>query len=413
MATKESPPGARVITIGCRLNQYYSQLIREMLEQAGYDARRAEPELVVVNACAVTGRAERDTRRAVRKALAGAKKVIVTGCPGESVLAMGADVMTYQELARELGVIMPGGISGFAGRARAYLMVQSGCDFSCSYCVVPGLRGPSISRPFGEILSEAENLAAAGFKELVITGTQTGDWHEGKRDLVWLLAQLLERIAGVRFRLSSVEPQYLTPDLVDVIASAGWRVADHLHLPVQSGSNRVLGEMGRPYTLREYEKRAMAAISAIPTLALGTDVIAGFPTETHEDFRETLSFLADFPFAYAHVFSYSRRPGTRSFSLGEMPSAIVKERVSSLLAVDQANRLKFAKRFVGEELVVVGETRRARITLATSGNYLRLRVKGLAPGSLARVRVTRVGEGRLVGAGLVPALCKEKKICQR
>lgn len=391
-------PGARVITIGCRLNQYYSQLIREMLARAGYDVRGTEPELVVVNACAVTGRAERDTRRAVRKALSGSKNVIVTGCPGNSIPDLGADVMGYEELARKLGIEMPEGISGFAGRARAYLRVQSGCDFSCAYCVVPRLRGPSASRAFGEIAAEAERLADAGFKELIITGTQIGDWHEGKRNLAWLLAQLTKRIHGVRFRLSSVEPQYMGPDLIDVMASAGWRIADHLHLPLQSGSDRILMEMGRPYTLGEYEKKARSAISAIPTLALGTDIIVGFPRETNENFNETFSFLRDFPFAYAHVFSYSARPGTRSFSLGEMPSAVVKERVRSLLAVDRANRLKFAESFIGEEMIVVGERRKDGATLATSGNYLRLRVRGLAPGCLARVRMTRMDEGELVGA---------------
>jgi threonylcarbamoyladenosine tRNA methylthiotransferase MtaB len=403
MATKEPMPVARVITVGCRLNQYYSQLIREMLARAGYDVRGAEPELVVVNACAVTGRAERDTRRAVRKGLSEARRVIVTGCPGESIPGLGADVMAYEELARELGIEMPEGISGFAGRARAFLRVQSGCDFSCSYCVVPRLRGPSVSRAFGEIAAEAERLAAAGFREIVVMGTQTGDWQEGSHDLSWLICQLTGRIPGVRFRLSSLEPAHLTPRLIDAIAGAAWRVADHLHLPLQSGSDRILSEMGRPYTLKEYEKKARAAISAIPTLALGTDIIAGFPAENEEDFRETLSFLRDFPFAYAHVFSYSARPGTRSFSLEEMSSVIVKERVSSLLAVDRANRLKFAKRFVGEEMIVVGERKKDGATLATSGNYLRLGVKGLAPGCLARVRITRVGEAELVGAG--PRAC--------
>lgn len=396
-------PGARVITIGCRLNQYYSQLIREMLARAGYDVRGTKPELVVVNACAVTGRAERDTRRAVRKALSVSKNVIVTGCSGNSIPDLGADVMDYEDLAQKLGIEMPEGISGFAGRARAYLRVQSGCDFSCAYCVVPRLRGPSASRASGEIFAEAENLADAGFKELVITGTQIGDWHEGKRNLAWLLAQLTKRIPGVRFRLSSVEPQYMGPDLIDVMASAGWRIADHLHLPLQSGSDRILMGMGRPYTLGEYEKKARSAISAIPTLALGTDIIVGFPGETNEDFNETLSFLRDFPFAYAHVFSYSARPGTRSFSLGEMPSAVVKERVRSLLAVDRANRLKFAESFIGEEMIVVGERRKDGATLATSGNYLRLRVRGLAPGCLARVRMTRMDEGEIT----------EKETCLR
>jgi len=413
--------GARVITIGCRLNQYYSQLIREMLAKAGYDPQGEKPDLFVVNACAVTGRAERDTRRAVRKALSSARRVIVTGCPGESIHGLGAETMTYEGLARELGVEMPDGISGFAGRARAFLRIQSGCDFSCSYCVVPRLRGPSASRPFGELIREAENLALAGFKEIVITGTQTGDWRERGHGLSWLLAQLLERIPGVRFRLSSIEPQYLSPELVDTMAGAGWRVADHLHLPLQSGSDRVLSEMGRPYRLREYEERALMALSAMPGLAIGTDIIAGFPTETEKDFRETLSFLRDFPFAYAHIFSYSRRPGTRSFPLGEMASAVVKERVSSLLAVDRANRLKFAKRFVGKDLIVVGEKRSGGATLAISGNYLRLRVKGLEPGSLARVRMMGVGEGKLLGAEpethprrvREPAPREEKEICRK
>ncbi len=406
-------PGARVITIGCRLNQYYSQLIGEMLERAGYEINGDDPDLVIVNACAVTGRAERDTRRAIRKALSVAKRVILTGCPGKSIRDMGAEIMTYEELANKLGVKIPEGISRFSGRARAYIRVQTGCDFSCAYCIVPRMRGHSVSRPFGEIIREAENLAAAGFKELVITGTQTGAWREGNHGLPWLLCQLLERIPGVRFRLSSFEPQYLSQELVDVMAGAGWRVADHLHLPLQSGSDKVLTEMGRPYTLKEYEEKALLALSAMPDLAIGTDIIVGFPTETDGDFRETLSLLRDFPFAYAHIFSYSRRPGTMAWELGEQKASLVKERVSLLLETDRANRLKFSERFIGKELVVVGERRTRGASLATSGNYLRLQVKGLAPGQLARVRMTSVGKGELVGAGPVPAQHKERNICQR
>lgn len=397
--------GARVITVGCKLNQYYSQIIREMLAKA-----EAGPELAIVNACAVTARAERDTRKAVRRALSSAKRVIITGCIGESLRGLGAKIMTYEELARELGVEMPKGITGFAGRARVFLRIQSGCDLSCSYCIVPRLRGPSVSRGFSEIIREAENLASAGFREIVITGTQTGDWKERGRGLAWLLAQLIERIPGVRFRLSSIEPQYLTRDLIDTMASCGWRVADHLHLPLQSGSDKVLAEMGRPYRLREYEERALIALSAMPGLAIGTDIIAGFPTETEKDFAKTLSFLKSFPFAYAHIFSYSKRPGTMSFPLGEMASRVVKERVRLLLAADRANRLKFAKGFIGKELVVVGERRHEGVSLALSGNYLRLRVKGLEPGSLARVKVIGLGEGEL----LEPLVQnEEKETCQR
>ncbi|MGB9590483.1 MAG: radical SAM protein, partial [Candidatus Hydrothermia bacterium] len=282
-------------------------------------------------------------------------------------------------------------------RARAYLRVQLGCDFSCAYCVVPRMRGPSVSRPFWEIIAEAENLASAGFREIVITGTQTGAWREGSRNLAWLLGQLIERLSGVRFRLSSIEPQYLNPELIEIMSGAGWRVADHLHLPLQSGSDRVLSEMGRPYTLREYEDKAFRALSAMPSLAIGTDIIAGFPAEADPDFQDTLSFLRDFPFAYAHIFSYSRRPGTRAWELGELDASLVKKRVRSLLETDQENRLKFAKRFVGAELVVVGEKRKAGVTFAISGNYLRLGVRGLTPGSLARVRMTRVGEAELIG----------------
>ncbi|MEO0180090.1 MAG: MiaB/RimO family radical SAM methylthiotransferase [candidate division WOR-3 bacterium] len=404
---------ACVITIGCRLNQYYSQMIREMLGKAGYEISGSDPDLVIINACAVTGRAERDTRKAARKALASSERVIVTGCPGESIRALGFQAMTYEELARELGIKNPEGISGFSGRARAYLRVQAGCDLSCAYCVVPRMRGPSVSRSTEEIIREAERLAGAGFKELVITGTQIGDWRDGNRGLAWLLGELLERIPGVRFRLSSVEPQYLNEELIGVMANAGWRVADHLHLPLQSGSDKVLSEMRRPYTLREYEEKALLALSAMPNLAIGTDVIVGFPTETESDFQNTLSFLRDFPLAYAHIFSYSKRPGTKAYHLGELDSRTLKMRVKTLLETDRTKRLEFSERFVGEELVVIGEKRVGDATLATSGNYLRMRVKGLTPGHLARVRMVSLGKGELVGRASCPPQNLEKNICQR
>ena len=404
---------ALVQTVGCRLNQYYSQLIRETLVSAGYQLLSSEPEeadLVVINACSVTSRAERDVRRKLHRAVELPNTtVILTGCASQELKgASGVEFMDYQQLAEHLGVQLARVVSGLSGRTRAQLRLQSGCDFRCSYCIVPQLRGGSVSRPLSEILQEASVMAEAGVPEMVLTGTQIGDWRARDMGLAELLKILTKEFPGIRFRLSSIEPTHITPQLIELMAQERDSIAPHLHVPLQSGSDKVLRDMNRPYDLKQYQQKVGLALREMPHMGLGTDIIVGFPTETREDFQASLSALKNTGFSYAHIFTYSPRPGTPAWVLGSLDPQLVRDRVREMKAVDTANRKAFAARFTGQELDVIGEVRVAHGTRGTSGNYIKVDVLGMRPGQRARVAITGPSD-----AGLMGRITQEITPCQR
>ena len=379
----------KVVTVGCKLNQYYSQLIRESLLRAGF-SEAEEPALFIINACSVTHKAERDTRRKARK-FQKLGRVIITGCATEA-LKREFEYLPYEELLRALGAEPIRFVRGLRGRHRAYLRVQTGCDFRCSYCVVPLLRGPSVPRPVEEVLEEARALEEAGYREVVLVGAQIGDAKLEK-----LLPALLEATSRVRFRLSSLEAIYLTEELFEVVEAAGWRVARHFHVPLQSASDRVLKAMARPYSFGFYRERVLALKERFPDAGLGTDILAGFPTETEEDFRETLRALEELPFSRAHVFEYSPRPGTPAYNLKPLPPEVTKRRVHELIGVAREKARAFAESLVGKRLLVLSEGEKG-----TSGNFVRVRARFPKEGELFWVLAEEAQGPELVGRVLAP-----------
>jgi threonylcarbamoyladenosine tRNA methylthiotransferase MtaB len=367
---------ASIVTMGCKVNQYESTAMTEMLKAAGYELTLPEGvDLVVLNTCAVTGRAESEALsllRRLRRQNPGAK-LVGMGCLAQinpDRLSGLADLVLGQSHKSSLTELLdlptgtslvspqPGPVADLGDprpwRTRALHKIQDGCDALCAYCAVPMARGPSRSYQADRVLSGLRAYLEMGVREVVLTGIHLGLWG---RDLVpgRNLATLLELIdqslgdslAGkLRVRLSSLEPLE-APMAVSALISYGW-LAPHRHSPLQSGSDRVLTLMGRPYRRNQAKDILSELKNTLPDLNLGTDLLVGFPGETEEDFEMTLSLAETLPLGYLHVFPFSPRPGTRAAELpGQVSSSLKRARVAKLKKVDQAKRTTFLATQIG------------------------------------------------------------------
>lgn len=409
-------------TFGCKVNQYESAAIREAALAEGH-AAVVDPvaaDVVVVNTCTVTAEADRKGRQAVRRLhrRAPRARIVVTGCGADSAgeaytrlpgvaavvgnagkgglaaLLGDAERSTLNAERRGGASTMALRLSRFPGHARAFLKIEDGCHLRCRYCIIPSVRGEVRSKPPEAVVDEAAALAAA-HPEIVLTGIHLGGWG---RDLVprLHLADLLPRVARTpglaRLRLSSLEFQEVTPALIDVLATGGVH-ASHLHVPLQSGSDRVLRAMRRGYRRRTIARAVDALRAAVPGLGLTTDVIVGFPGESDADFDETLAVCRDLGFHKIHRFPYSRRPGTPAAALrATVPAPAVAARMQRLAEVEAEGRARHAGALVGRTVTVLIEESAADDASAGVGHtgcYARARVAGAAAprGAMIRARV--------------------------
>ncbi len=415
-------------TLGCRLNQADSQALQALLERRGFRTvpLEARPDVVVVNTCTVTARAELSDKRAIRRAarLSHGGRVVVTGCwaqtsPAEVAALGGVDLVVgngdkarlpdlLAELTRgprvEVSDIAAARIEAppapvhANGRARAFLKVQDGCQHRCAFCVVPLARGSSRSLAPALVEDHVRGLVAAGHPEVVLTGVDLGHYGADlvpRTSLAALLARLVA-IDGLRWlRLSSMLPAYFTGDVLEIVTTSPV-IAPHLHVPLQSGSDRVLRAMRRPYTVAMYRGLVERLAAAIPRLGLGADVIVGFPGETDEDFGETLALVEALPFSYLHVFPYSVRSGTEAAGRpGRVAAATAAERARRLREAAAGKNLRFRGGMldrVEDVLVLEARDRATGDLVGLTGNYMEVTFPG--PDRLrrrmARVRVTAV-----------------------
>jgi len=406
-----SLPRPRVLlqTLGCRLNQAETALLADRLRQNGYEFAEAgqPPDLLVLNTCSVTEAAERECRHLIRRTLRQSPRafVAVTGCyaqtgaealrrtPGVDLIVGGQykmnlpaylppphalhkcpspEVLHTRTLDRGDFVIAD---TGAYDTTRANLKIQDGCNFMCSFCLIPFARGHERSRRLDDALREAEALASRGHRELVLTGVNLGRYSQESSTLLDLI-QRLEQVSGVkRIRISSIEPTTI-PDAMLEYMSTSEKLCRHLHMPLQSGDDHILRAMNRRYTVREYAAFIERAASRIPDLCLGTDLMVGFPGEGEEEFANTWAVARDLPFAYFHVFSYSRRPGTAAARLkGHPRPATVKARSRALSQLSRAKRMSFYQRYTGSTVSVLFETREAHgLWSGLTDNYIRVRV---------------------------------------
>ena len=384
-------------TLGCKLNYSETSAIGRQFEAAGY---REVPfqdgaDVVVVNTCSVTDFADRKCRNVVRRALnanAGAK-VVVVGCyaqlkPEEIANIEGVDlVLGAAEKFRILdyidgigagngkGLVRAGEVKeadtfvssfSFGDRTRSFLKVQDGCSYNCSFCTIPLARGASRSSTVEQIVRDAEAIAARGVKEIVLTGVNIGDFGNGtqviegrrprKEALFVDLARALDEVAGIRrFRISSIEPNLCTDEVIDFVAGSR-RFAPHFHMPLQSGNNKQLGQMRRRYRRELYAERVAHIRSVLPHACIGVDLIVGFPGETEEDFRETYRFVQELDVTYFHVFTYSERPNTPAAEMeGVVPLPERRRRNKMLGILSEKKRRAFYERHRGETRPVLLE----------------------------------------------------------
>jgi threonylcarbamoyladenosine tRNA methylthiotransferase MtaB len=400
---------ASLHTLGCRLNQAETAVLAARLRRDGYRVVEfGEPtDLLVVNTCSVTEDAERTCRYVIRKTLRHSPDafVAVTGCYAQTGVQElrtipGIDLIVGNQFKWDLPSFLPALHAlkkqpdpevlhtrtidredftlpeyGEPDSTRALLKIQDGCNVMCSFCLIPFARGHERSRLRDDVIREAEILVAGGYREIVLTGVNIGQYRQGEFDLVGLIAQL-EAIEGLeRIRISSIEPTTITNALIDRMASSS-KLCPYLHIPFQSGDNTILSAMNRPYKVEEFLHLIHRAVAAIPQLGLGTDVMVGFPGETEDAFKHTLGLARELPFSYLHVFTYSQRPGTAATKLPDrVPITVARERVKMLAELSRLKRLAFAERYIGSTVSVLFESGEMDgFRLGVTANFLKVGV---------------------------------------
>ncbi len=360
-----------VRNFGCRATQADGAQLRSSLVEAGCQVVRdyAEADLVVLNTCTVTASADGDVRRAVRRVHREnpAARILVTGCyaeraPEEAASLPGVEWVVGNTAQSRIPEILglpargtPGVWASIEERTRPNLKIQDGCNFHCTYCIIPAVRGRSRSTPPDQVVGQVRSLAES-YREIVLSGVNLGRWGREpaiRMRLADLLGRLLSETEVERLRLSSVEPMDLSDDLLGLMASTP-RIAKHIHAPLQSGCDAVLRRMRRWYRARHYAERIRRAREWMPDAAIGADVLVGFPGETEAEFEESRAFIESLPFTYLHVFTYSERPGTPAAAMGcSVPHRERKRRNRVLRELAAAKKADFVRAMTGRRLSAV------------------------------------------------------------
>ncbi|WP_235297975.1 tRNA (N(6)-L-threonylcarbamoyladenosine(37)-C(2))-methylthiotransferase MtaB [Portibacter marinus] len=431
-----TPTSVAFHTLGCKLNFSETSGIRQMFDKEGYHTVDMEEpaDIFILNTCSVTEFADKKCRYAVRQARKKNPdaKVVVIGCyaqlkPKEISeidgvdLVLGAaekfNILNYiNDLANAdgKGMVMAGEISevnGFVSsyslgdRTRTFLKVQDGCDYKCSFCTIPLARGKSRSDTIENVLSRITEIKNAGSREIVLTGVNLGDFGNGteviegvrsKKEAMFIdLIQAIDQHDGVmRYRISSIEPNLCTDEVIEHVASSD-QFAPHFHMPLQSGSDRILGLMKRRYRRDLYQSRVSKIKNLMPSACIGVDVIVGFPGETEEDFLETYHFLRDLDINYLHVFTYSERANTGAAQmLGAVPMHIRRERNERLRILSEKKKRAFYLSQIGTERTVIFEEG----SLGFTENYIKVKCKGVLPNEIRKVVLEDLDESGLVTA---------------
>ena len=398
-----------IATLGCKINQYDSAVIRTRLESAAHSfvPFEEQADFYIINTCTVTDRADWEGRQLIRRAKRSSPgaRVLVTGCyaqvdPDGLARVPGVDFVVglnrLDELAlyvsrnevgsggerirvgnvREERSVSVLGAGSFPGHTRAFLKIQEGCNYSCTFCIIPTARGRSRSVPPAEVLNQVRALAARGFVEVVLTGIHLGSYGfdlKPRTDLAALLEWILESRLVSRLRLSSLDPREVPDRLVRLVAQSEG-LCPHLHVCAQAGADRILKQMRRNYDTAYYRELVFRLRETLPDAALGSDIIVGFPGETEADFERALAFFDSLPLTYFHVFPYSVRTGTPAAVLSDqVPQGVKKERGRRMRELGAQKRREFYRRFIGRRVAVLVEQAVERQSGARKGhsrNYL-------------------------------------------
>ncbi|MBT3189310.1 MAG: tRNA (N(6)-L-threonylcarbamoyladenosine(37)-C(2))-methylthiotransferase MtaB [Anaerolineae bacterium] len=417
-------------SIGCRLNQAEIERIALQFRAAGHEivGTAENADIAVVNTCTVTRNAAADSRKVIRRATnAGIEEIIATGCWATMEPEKAAElsrhvvhndekenlVANYLNLKPEIFDLEPLEripLPGYRARTRAFIKVQDGCDNECTFCITTVARGAGISRPLDEIITDIQSAVAGGAREVVLTGVHLGSWGQNfsnAPDLSLPLSKLIKSILAQtsvpRLRLSSLEPWNIEPDLFELWRDP--RLMPHLHLPLQSGSDSVLRRMRRNTTREEFRALVASARAVMPNVAITTDIIAGFPDESEEEFAETLEFVREMNFAGGHIFTYSPREGTPASRMKkQLDKKTRKSRNAKLREVFTEMELNYRNKFIGEKTDVLWESSKELESgdfqmQGLTGNYLRVRATASEPrwNQVDKVSLVKIDEDVVLG----------------
>ena len=422
-------------TLGCKLNFSESSTLARQFEEGGFERVGAneEADICVINSCSVTEHADKKCRNIIRKLHRRNPSAIiaVTGCyaqlkPYEIAKIDGVDIVLGNndkgDLYKRVVELSTRGnaqvyscdceqitrfFAAFSSgdRTRSFLKVQDGCDYKCAYCTIHYARGSSRNMPIAELVAEAEKVAATGLKEIVITGVNTGDFGRTTGEKFIDLLRALNEVEGIeRYRISSIEPNLITDEIIEFCAASP-KFQHHFHIPLQSGSDRILGLMRRRYTSAKFADRIEKIRKLMPDAFIGIDVITGFPGETEENFQETYDLLARLKPSFLHIFPFSERPGTPAVDMPDkVPSYISTQRVARLEESCDALHYDFCAQGVGKEMDVLFEsTMRGGMMYGYTGHYIRVKApyrKELI-NRISRVKLASIGDDHDVMAEIL------------
>lgn len=397
-------------TLGCRLNQAEEEsLRRQVMEQGHFVSEPARADICIVNTCSVTAVADKKSHMAIKRLKKENPnlKIVVIGC-GAKMAKDYPEIDLWVENSEKKGTLKKV-LDKFSNmlankepkqsskkalkRTRALLKIQDGCNNFCAYCIVPHLRGREVSYSMGEVIDEAKKLEEMGCQELVLSGVNVGKYQVKNQrpitinqkevnlsekdrmlDLTGLIKELLEKTAFPRIRLSSINPQDVTDGMIELWAKED-RLCPHFHLSLQSGSNKILKKMGRPYSREDYLKLSKKIAQKVPNAAITTDVIVGFPGETDDDFKDSFELAKEVGLAKLHVFRYSKRAGTRaSLDSEQISDSIKKERSQKLLKLSKELEDNYRERYLGKVVEVLFEEQKDGFFYGLTPNYIRVKL---------------------------------------
>ena len=428
---------AAFYNLGCKVNQYETEAISKLFQSSGYeiidDINAAD--IIVVNTCAVTSLSSQKSRQIIRRAIRGNPNAImcVMGCyaqnspqeiskiEGVDVIVGTADRMKIVELVEEviknrekklMRVDDVEKISDFEElphtpqRTRAFLKIEDGCNNFCSYCIIPYLRGRVRSRSLENIREECIQLATAGYREIVLTGIHIGAYGQdfkNKITLVDAVKTVLDAANPYRLRLGSIESAEMSDELIDLMKSDE-RICNHVHLPLQSGSDEILKLMHRPYTTKNFSALTEKLVREIPDISIGTDLIVGFPNETDKNFDETLNFIKSQPFSKIHVFPFSLREGTLAATMNnQIPAQIKKLRANLALEISALKEKSFAESLIGKTIEIIAETETDNFIDGLTKNYVRVYIPAdsqIKSGDIVKVKIEKIFRNGVFGTAL-------------
>lgn len=422
-----------IITLGCKVNQYESEAVEELFLEKGYQRQARNADIYVINTCTVTNMSDRKSRQMISRARRDNPDAVIAvmGCysqvkPEEVAEINGVDIVlgsrnkeSVVELCEDIlqnknvrdKIIAPSETKSFEElqisnqieMTRAYLKIQDGCNMYCSYCLIPYARGNIVSRGIGDIVEETKRLAANGFKEIVLTGIHVSSFGKDFDEDISLIdaIEAVAKVDGIeRIRLSSMEPRHISRNFLERMKATG-KACDHFHLSLQSGSDDILKAMNRKYDTVIFKQKVNLIREVFPNAGITTDIIVGFPGETEENHKQTMSFVEEIKFSKTHLFKFSPREGTRAAKMGDQINGNIKrERLHDLEKVEEKNRIEFLEKQLDQILSVLIESKSdfKGYSGGYSTNYLKVNVKENIPANtIVDIKVTGTLDEELVG----------------